>query len=337
MKESGVLPRRFSILWFFFFSLFFFIPPANSEITHIIKPGESLHSIAKKYHLSTEQLREANELSSDKIRAGETLVIPKQQSQAESGSGGRKRLLLETAENESEDWQIPETHTVKKGETLAGIARRYNLRVKDLQEVNQLKGQKLKVGQILQLKVRDGDQEELDAGRGAPEGEKTEARVEDYKVHVRGNGFLVEEKDRQLLVRVAKGFLGFRYSRGGSSVNGMDCSAFVRKVFSIFDIDLPRTAREQFQIGYGVAREALEMGDLVFFKRSKVRRPTHVGIYIGDGQFIHTSLRKRRVEIDSLESRYFSTRFIGAKRIEEAKKPLENEDSIRSSAPHAQE
>ena len=336
MKESGVLPRRFSILWFFFFSLFF-IPPANSEITHIIKPGESLYSIAKKYHLSTEQLREANELSSDKIRAGETLVIPKQQSQAESGSGGRKRLPLETAESESEDWEIPETHTVKKGETLAGIARRYNLHVKDLQEVNQLKGPKLKAGQILHLKERDADQGELEAGRGESEEGKTEARVEGYKVQVRGNGFLVGEKDRQLLVRVAKGFLGLRYSRGGSSVNGMDCSAFVRKVFSIFDIDLPRTAREQFQVGYGVAREALEMGDLVFFKRSKVRRPTHVGIYIGDGQFIHTSLRKRRVEIDNLESRYFSTRFIGAKRIEEAKESLENEGSIRSSVPPPQE
>jgi LysM repeat protein len=335
MKESGVLPRRFCILWFFFFSLFF-IPPANSEITHIIKPGESLYSIAKKYHLSTEQLREANDLSSDKIRAGETLVIPPRQFQAESGSGGRKELALEAAENESEDWQGPETHTVKKGETLAGIARRYNLHVKDLQEVNQLKGPRLKAGQILHLKDPEADQEECEAAQGESEEGKTEARVEDYKVQVQGKGFLVGEKDRQLLVRVAKGFLGLRYSQGGSSVNGMDCSAFVRKVFSIFEIDLPRTAREQFKVGYEVAREALEMGDLVFFKRSKVRRPTHVGIYIGDGQFIHTSLRKRRVEIDNLESRYFSTRFIGAKRIEEAKESLGNEGSIRSSVPPSQ-
>jgi peptidoglycan endopeptidase LytE len=334
MKESGVLPRRFSILCFFFFFLFF-IPPANSEMTHIIKPGESLYSIAKKYHLSTEQLREANELSSDKIRAGETLVIPEHLSQAESMSVGRKKL--ESEATESEDWEIPETHAVKKGETLAGIARRYNLRVKDLQEVNQLKGPRLRAGQILHLTERDADQGEFEAGRGESEEGKTEARVEEYKFHVRGNGFLIGEKDRQLLVRVAKGFLGLRYSRGGSSVNGMDCSAFVRKVFSIFAIDLPRTAREQFQIGYGVAREALEIGDLVFFKRSKVRRPTHVGIYIGDGQFIHTSLRKRRVEIDNLESRYFSTRFIGAKRIEEAKESLENEGSIRSSVPPPQE
>ncbi len=335
MKKLGVLPRRFSILWFFFFSLFSFIPPANSENTHIIKPGESLYSIAKKYHLSTEQLREANELSSDKIRAGRTLVIPKQQSQPEDGSGGMKRLLLETTENE--DWEVPETHTVRKGETLAGIARRYNLDVTDLQEANQLIGPKLQAGQILRLADRDADQGGFEAVRGESEEGKIETRVEEYKVRVRGNGFLIGEKDRQLLVRVAKGFLGLRYSRGGSSVNGMDCSAFVRKVFSIFAIDLPRTAREQFQVGYGVAREALEIGDLVFFKRSQVRRPTHVGIYIGGGQFIHTSARKRQVEIGSLESRYFSTRFIGAKRIEEVKSSLENEGSIRSSIPSPQE
>jgi LysM repeat protein len=335
MKESGILPRRFCVLWFFFFFLFF-IPPANSEITHIIKPGECLQSIAEKYHLSKEQLREANELSSDEIRAGETLIIPKQPFRAESESGGRKRLPLGTAEKESEDWQIPETHTVKKGETLVGIARHYKVHVTDLQEVNQLKGPKLKAGQILYLMERDADPGELEASRGESEEGKTEARVEDYKVQVRGNGFLVGEKDRQLLVRVAKGFLGLKYTRGGSSVNGMDCSAFVRKVFSIFDIDLPRTAREQFLVGYGVAREALKIGDLVFFKRSQVRRPTHVGIYIGNGQFIHTSLQKRRVEIASLESRYFSTRFIGAKRIEEAKESLENEGSIRSSVPPSQ-
>jgi cell wall-associated NlpC family hydrolase len=112
----------------------------------------------------------------------------------------------------------------------------------------------------------------------------------------------------------------------------LDCSAFVQKVFSIFGIDLPRTAREQFQVGYEVAREALRMGDLVFFKRSKTPRPIHVGIYIGDGRFIHTSLRKRRVDIDSMDSRYFATRFIGAKRIEEVKRPPETEELIRNSA-----
>ena len=84
-------------------------------------------------------------------------------------------------------------------------------------------------------------------------------------------------------------------------------------VYRIFGVDLPRTAREQFQIGYGVARNALKAGDLVFFKRTQARQPTHVGIYLGDNQFIHTSLRKKQVEIESTESGYFKSRFMGAK------------------------
>ncbi len=65
----------------------------------------------------------------------------------------------------------------------------------------------------------------------------------------------------------------------------------------------------------------MKLGDLLFFKRTHARQPTHVGIYIGDGQFIHTSLSKRRVLIENMSSRYFNLRFIGAKRIEEADAP----------------
>jgi len=235
---------RFSFLLLFFL---LFAPPAKADFIYAVKPGESLSSIAKKFHLSASQLQEANELDGEELHPGQHLVIPSRQSGSASLPEGR---------------------------------------------------------------------EELAASIQEPEGKKIEGRAEVPKVHVSGDGFLVEEKDRQLLVRVAKAFLGLKYSRGGTSINGMDCSAFVQKVFRVFGIDLPRTVREQFQVGFEVAREALQMGDLVFFKRGKTPRPAHVGIYIGNGKFIHTSLRKQQVKIDNLESRYFSVRFVGAKRIE---------------------
>ncbi|MDP3040527.1 MAG: peptidoglycan endopeptidase, partial [Deltaproteobacteria bacterium] len=227
--------------------------------------------------------------------------------------------------------EIPETHTVKKGETLAKIAYRYHLWVEDLEEINQLRGKKLKPGQIIYLQPPlKAKQEEIEGDGKEKREEKKEVSDEVAKVVVKRNEFLAEEKDQQLLVRVAKAFLGLKYSRGGTNINGMDCSAFVQKVFRIFDIDLPRTTREQFLVGYTVAREALCIGDLVFFKRGQARRPGHVGIYIGNGQFIHTSLRKQRVEVNSFENRYFSTRFIGAKRIEEVKERLEAEEISRN-------
>jgi LysM repeat protein len=215
---------------------------------------------------------------------------------------------------------------VKPGDSLSRIAQKFQVSASQLQEVNGLRDEKI------YLQRPEEAREELGAGRKKSDGEGLLERAEFTRAQVKGKGFLLDEKDRQLLVRVAKGFLGLKYTPGGSTPNGLDCSAFVQKVFQVFGIDLPRTAREQFQVGYEVAREALRMGDLVFFRRSKTTRPTHVGIYIGDGRFIHTSLRKRRVEIDSLDSRYFAARFIGAKRIEEAQRPLETEESIRNSS-----
>jgi len=218
------------------------------------------------------------------------------------------------------------SHTVKPGDSLFYIAQKFQVSAFQLPEAKGLRDEKI------YLQRPEEAQEEFEGGRKKSEEQDLPEGAEILRSQVRGKGFLLDEKDRELLVRVAKGFLGLKYSRGGSTPNGLDCSAFVQRVFSIFGIDLPRTAREQFQVGYEVAREALRIGDLVFFKRSKTPRPTHVGIYIGDGRFIHTSLRKRRVDIDSIDSRYFTNRFIGAKRIEEVKRPPETEELIRNSA-----
>jgi cell wall-associated NlpC family hydrolase len=204
--------------------------------------------------------------------------------------------------------------------------------VADLEQINQLSGKKLKEGQILYLQRLGEAGGELEAGGENSGVEDKKERAEWVRDPFQGKGFLPDEKDRQHLVRVASGFLGLKYNRGGSTSNGVDCSAFVQKVFRLFGIALPRTAREQFQVGYKVAREALDIGDLVFFKRSKATRPTHVGIYIGDGRFIHTSLRKQRVHIDNLDSHYFAARFIGAKRLEEVKRSPEPEELIRNPA-----
>ncbi len=90
---------------------------------------------------------------------------------------------------------------------------------------------------------------------------------------VKGLGFFITEKDRELMVRVAKSFLGLRYTRVGTSINGLDCSAFVQRVFKVFGIEMPRTTREQYKIGYAVSRDSLCQGDLVFFKRGPSGQP----------------------------------------------------------------
>ena len=119
---------------------------------------------------------------------------------------------------------------------------------------------------------------------------------------------------KERLVLFAKKMLGVPYKFGSNTLNGIDCSAYVQKVFGFIDIPLPRTAREQFSAGESVNKGNLTIGDLVFFK-TYAPFPSHVGIYIGDNLFIHTSTITRNVTIDNLNTPYYLKRFIGAKRL----------------------
>lgn len=109
-------------------------------------------------------------------------------------------------------------------------------------------------------------------------------------------------------------FIGTPYLFGGESGSGIDCSSFVQKVFQEHQISLPRTAREQIQLGTDVATSELRKGDLVFF-RTYASYPSHVGIYLGDGKMIHASSGKGEVTISDLNSEYYRSRYIGAKRV----------------------
>lgn len=114
----------------------------------------------------------------------------------------------------------------------------------------------------------------------------------------------------------AAGLIGTRYRFGGNRPEtGFDCSGFTSWVFAeAAGIQLPRTAREQFsEAGPAVARHALQAGDLVFFEQSR-RGIDHVGIYVGEGRFVHAPSRGGRVRIDSLALPHWQRTFEGARR-----------------------
>lgn len=112
----------------------------------------------------------------------------------------------------------------------------------------------------------------------------------------------------------AERYLGIPYRFGGEGAAGIDCSSFVQQVFREHQIELPRTAREQIQLGSDVAPGELKKGDLVFF-HTYASYPSHVGIYLGEGKMIHASSGKGEVTVSDLNSDYYRSRFIGAKRL----------------------
>lgn len=128
-------------------------------------------------------------------------------------------------------------------------------------------------------------------------------------------GGKVDPKTAGMLVRLAKTTLGTPYVFGGSSRSGFDCSGLVRWTYSHFGINLPRSAAEQAQMGRPIRNQnALQAGDLVTFRHP--RRGYHIGIYVGDGKFIHSPQRNKNVTIVSLDDDYFRRIYTGARRLD---------------------
>ena len=116
------------------------------------------------------------------------------------------------------------------------------------------------------------------------------------------------------MLRTANTQLGKRYRSGGCDPNsGFDCSGFTTWVFNRYGIHLPRSSREQYQVGKMVAKNNLRKGDLVFF-RSK-RGISHVGIYLENGKFIHSASHGKSVTVSNLEEDYWRTHYAGGRRV----------------------
>jgi len=312
-KDGGYMKNSALLL---FLAVALSIPSlALAAKTHKVKKNETLFSVAKKYHVSVADLKAANHLLHSHVKQGEMLVIP-------------HRATTVRGEETATPRAVAVTYKVKKADNLIRIAKKTGVSVAELKRLNGLNKDRLKPGQSLVLQEAGGDAEpKLKVAR------KPIIRYPDLfseKDYEQSLAELIEQDLGQqvdltknielstdnvkVLKRKAYGFLGTRYRFGGSSRSGLDCSAFVQKVFREMDVSLPRTAREQFERGQEVLPGNLQKGDLVFF-RTYASYPSHVGIYLGDNRMIHASSRDRRVVISPVNTPYYRSRYIGAKRI----------------------
>ena len=135
---------------------------------------------------------------------------------------------------------------------------------------------------------------------------------EDYaaaRIQQSGRGDLRTE-----LVRTAKRFLGIPYRWGGvTAENGFDCSGLTMVCYRLNGLNLPRVSRNQFQAGRWVPKAQLRPGDLVFFATKGGQRVTHVGMYIGEGKFIHAPRTGKNVRIEKLSNSFFTKTFMGGR------------------------
>ena len=294
-----------------------------AEVRYRVKAGDSLYRIAKKFQVSADTIRTANGLAGDALKPNQALVIPAGRAQGKSA---------EQAAAKKQPGRDETVHIVRKGETLAGVAEAAGLSVSEIRKLNGLKTSKLRAGQRLVLAKRaagdaqdDEDLEEagsIETDELVLQGEERESAGPKAPVAL---SRWSDPAERRLFVNLVKSYEGVPYKLGGSTMRGIDCSAFTRKVYGIFSIDLPRTARDQLKCGARVGRDSLDTGDLVFFQTRKYR--LHVGIFLGGSEFFHLSSRNRAGKVDHIDSAYFSSRFIGGVRLIEAVRPAKSEPS----------
>jgi peptidoglycan DL-endopeptidase LytE len=295
---------------------------AFSAQQYRVKQGDTLGKISKKFGVSIEALKQANHLQGNALHLKQALVIPSLQ------SNSNNNIKVVSAKNGKK----ASYYTVRKGDTLAKIAKKKGISVADLKAMNHLRGTALKVGR--RLMVSRGA---ISNAAGPPE-PSVDAKNSDVRPLAEDLAPLTDQeweeitreqgenreflgkwrsvRERQLLVKVALGFIGAPYRSGGDTVRGLDSSGFVQKIYEIFDVNLPRTALEQSRLGKRVDRMDLQEGDLVFFHD---RLATGVvGIYIGGSKFVHASPDgNREVRVGYLNEPNFERHFIKAVRLKD--------------------
>jgi len=253
--------------------------PALSAQTYTVRQGDSAWKIAKRLGVSTATFLAANHLTERSVlHPGQSLVVP-ERGQAQAGSAPAPGK--------------PTTYTVKRGDTLGAIARRHGLSVAALARENGITNpHRIRAGRTLRMPSAS-------AARGRPAPPNTAG---------------AENASGSALVDTALGYRGVPYRWAGMTTRGMDCSGLVARVLLSHGIRAPHSSRELYKLGTAVSRDQLQAGDLVFFN-TRGRGISHVGIYMGDGKFVHASSSGGKVKTDRLDTGYYQRRYVGARRV----------------------
>ncbi|WP_082689074.1 C40 family peptidase [Deinococcus actinosclerus] len=298
------------------------------QVSVTVQPGDTAFSLARRAGLSVQELLTLNGLSSPDLRVGQVLTL---------------RV-------------VPLTYVAQPGDTLYALARRFGVRVEALLEASALPpGAVLKAGQVLTLPVGAT----MPVGTSVPAGASVPVapvQAQSFTPPAPAVGAAGAASPFQPLTptqtapvlqpgspmprsqttdtpsplagagdwrAAALSLLNTPYVFGGTTRAGTDCSGLVLQVFTPLGVPLPRTSAEQARAGQPVAPEALEAGDLVFFDTEGAGRVSHVGIYLGEDQFISANSYQGRVTVDHLRAdRYWGPRFVGARRVLPGAAPL---------------
>ncbi|WP_182102715.1 C40 family peptidase [Niallia taxi] len=286
------------------------------ELNHTVQSGDTLWRVATSNNLTVQQVMEYNNLTSTTLRVGQELSLLAPHSHTSSStytvksgdslwgiatkhslSASQLKILNNLSSDTIYVGQVLKvsgdsgsavagnTYTVKAGDSLWGIASRNDLTVDQLKSFNNLSSNTIQVGQVLNL---------------TSSGAKAPAPAPQV------SGF-----NADALIAEGKKYIGVPYVWGGSSPSGFDCSGFLNYVYNKAGVSIPRTVETIWAAGTSVSSP--QKGDIVFFTTYK-SGPSHAGIYLGDGTFLHAG-STTGVTITSMNNSYWKARYLGAKSV----------------------
>lgn len=262
---------------------------SSSASTYTVKSGDTLSGIASKHNISLSNLKKWNNISGYLIYPGDKLKV------SAGGSSSSSSNNSSSSNSGSSSSSSSSTYKVKSGDSLWKIANNNGVSVANLKSWNNLSSDVIRVGQTLKINGK------ASSGSSSSTKPATNTKVESAST----------SKSVDKLISVAKSQLGKPYVWGGSTTAGFDCSGFIYYAFKNAGYDISRTSAEgYFNRSYYVSSP--QPGDLIFFKGTYKAGISHMGIYLGGGQFIHAD--NDGVRITSTSNSYYAKHFDSYKR-----------------------
>lgn len=301
--------------------------PVAQAATYTVQKGDTLSKIATAHGTTVASLKQWNSLQEDTIFVNQQLIVTKGQTTSTTVGQTSKPPSVATTVPVIKPSAVTSkiyTYIVEKGDNLSKIATKNNTTVAKLKEWNGLSSDAIYVNQTLIIKkeqltsagpVVSLPGEDQPAGSQQPTVSDAEKEIAaqlaaEKKITVQPSTASLEKYKKA--IETAQSLIGTPYIYGGNTLAGFDCSGFVKYVYTNAMVNMSRKSSLDYFMNDTTVVANPVPGDVVFFKNTYIPTISHMGIYIGNNQFIHAG--SNGVEVSSLSYSYWDTRFVAFKR-----------------------
>lgn len=291
------------------FTSVLFVASNVDAATYTVQKGDNLTKIASTHKTTVQQLKEWNQLSNDNIFLEQKLIVT-------MPDKGTAKPVEQEKPLQSNKVQF---YTVAKGDNLTNIAKKYNAKVSDVKKWNALESDAIKVGQKLKIQQRTANEEVITDDVEAVidfKGTADEAIAKHLanELEITTSINRASEQMYNQVLMIANQAVGVPYVYGGNTMIGFDCSGFVNYAYQQAGINITRKSSLMYFQQDTTKVKTPVPGDLVFFKNTIIPNISHMGIYIGNDEFIHAGTQG--VAVANVKTKYWAERFVAFKRLD---------------------